>query len=229
MVSGLIGIEPIWRTLGIEKAKALPAFHAFTGADNTGRFSHIGKTKWLQAFMKADREIISSLQLLSAETEVTETMLATLARFVCAVYCPNGIYIKTIPELRWHLFCKHMAESDKLPPALGALRQHVLRVHIQARVWAQASIALQEPQLDPLQNGYHKDSDGQLKPTMTDALPAPKAIIEMVSCQCKSGCSSARCSCRTKNLSCTDLCQCGSECQNDEDTQNKYDTDDEDT
>ena len=82
--------------------------------------------------------------------------------------------------------------------------------------------------MDPLQNGYHKESDGQLKPTMTDALPAPKAIIEMVSCQCKRDCSSARCSCRTKNLSCTDLCQCGTACQNDEDTQNKYETDDDD-
>jgi len=150
-------------------------------------------------------------------------MLATLARFICAAYSPKGIYTKTFSELRLHLFCKHMAESDKLPPTLGALRQHVLRVHIQATVWGQASIALQDPQLDPLQNGYHKESDGQLKPTMTDALPAPKAIIEMVRCQCKTDCSSARCFCRTKNLSCTDLCQCGSECQNDEDTQHETD------
>ena len=42
--------------------------------------------------------------------------------------------------------------------------------------------------MDPLKNGYHKESDGQLKPTMTDALPAPKAIIEMVSCHCKTDC-----------------------------------------
>ena len=66
-----------------------------------------------------------------------------------------------------------MAESDKLPSTLGALRQHVLRVHIQARVWGQASIALQDPQLDPLQNGYHKESDGQLKPTMPFQLQKP--------------------------------------------------------
>ena len=216
MASGVMGIQPIWTAIGAERAKALPAFHAFTGADNTGRFSRIGKATWLQMYMKADTDVISSLQMLSTEAEVTETMLATLASFVCAAYSPKGIYIKTISELRWHLFCKHMAESDKLPPTLGALRQHVMRVHIQARVWGQASIALQDPQLDPLHNGYHKESDGQLKPTMTDALPAPKAIIEMVNCQCKTDCSSGRCSCRTKNLSCTDLCHCGSECQNDE-------------
>src|SRR6218665_454328 len=53
----------------------------------------------------------------------------------------------------------------------------------------QASIALQEPQLDPLQNGYDKESDGQMKPIMTDALP--KTIIEMVSCCRKTDCSFA--------------------------------------
>src|SRR6218665_2114081 len=41
-----------------------------------------------------------------------------------------------------------------------------------------------------------QNSDCQLKSTMTDALPAPKAILgagEMVSCRCKTDCSSARC------------------------------------
>jgi len=76
--------------------------------------------------MKADRDVISSLQMLSTEAEVTETMLATLASFICAAYSPKGIYMKTISELRWHLFCKHMAESDKLPPTIGALRQRYI-------------------------------------------------------------------------------------------------------
>ncbi|KAI4810921.1 hypothetical protein KUCAC02_013848, partial [Chaenocephalus aceratus] len=97
-------------------------------------------------------------------------------------YSPKGINIKTIPELRWHLFCKHRAEGDKLPPTLGVLKQHILRVHVQTRVWAQAAIALQDPQLDPLHNGYFRDSDG-MKPTTTEVLPAPKAIIEMVQCR----------------------------------------------
>ena len=118
--------------------------------------------------MKAHTDVISSLQMLSTEAEVTETMLATLASFVCAVYSPNGIYIKTISELRWHIFCKHMAENYKISPTLAVLRQHVLRVHIQAKVWGHASIALHDPQFDPLQNGYHKEFDGQKIPTMTD-------------------------------------------------------------
>ncbi|KAK5929154.1 hypothetical protein CgunFtcFv8_010410 [Champsocephalus gunnari] len=110
--------------------------------------------------------------MLLDEAEVAEGMLSTLASFVCAAYSPKGINIKTIPELRWHLFCKHRAESDKLPPTLGALKQHILRVHVQTRVWAQAAIALQDPQLDPLHNGYFRDSDG-MKPTTTEVL-SPK-------------------------------------------------------
>ena len=134
-------------------------------------------------------------------------------------------------ELRWHLFCNYMAESDELPPTIGALKQQILRVHIQARVWGQAAITHQDVLLDPLENGYFKDVDGRLKPTTTDVLPAPKAIVEMVRYQCKSDCSSARYSCRTKNLTCTDLCRCDSQCQNDDDSKNNahlIDDEDED-
>ena len=148
-------IDPIWRAIGPERATAFPAFHAFTGADNTGRFSRIGKATWLQVYIKADRDVISSLQMLSTEAEVTQTMLANLARFVCAV------------------------------------KRHQHQYHLRT-----AMVSLLQ----------------------TYALPAPKAIIEMVSCHCKTDCSSARCSCRTNNVSCTDLCRCGSECQNDDDS-----------
>ena len=93
----------------------------------------------------------------------------------------------------------------------------------------QAAIEHQDAQLDPLENGYLKDRDRRLKPTTTDVLPAPKAIVEMIRCQCIADCCSARCSCRTKNLTCKDLCQCGSQCQNDEDSQNNtHLSDDED-
>ena len=63
-----------------------------------------------------------------------------------------------------------MAESEKLPPTLGALKQHILRAHVQGRVWCQAAVPQQEL-LDPLLNGYHSDSDdGQLQPTTTDVM-----------------------------------------------------------
>ncbi|CAL8379834.1 unnamed protein product [Arctogadus glacialis] len=69
MASGVMGIEPIWRAIGSERAKALPAFHGSMA--------------------------LTTLE----EEEVAETMLATLASFVCAAYSPKVIYIKTISEL----------------------------------------------------------------------------------------------------------------------------------
>ena len=45
MASGM-EIGPIWSAQGREKATALHIFQAFTGADNVGRFSGLGKTKW---------------------------------------------------------------------------------------------------------------------------------------------------------------------------------------
>jgi len=44
----------------------------------------------------------TSLQMLSTEADVTETMLGNLASFVCAAYSAKGT--KSIFELRRHLF-----------------------------------------------------------------------------------------------------------------------------
>ena len=139
VVSGAQEIKPLWTGLGPEKAKALPAFHAFFGADNTGRFARTGKATWFKLFLESDDDVIGALCMLCDYTDVTEDFLeSTLARFVCTAYCPNGLQISSIPDLRWHLFCKYMAESEKLPPTMGALKQHILRTHMQARVCGQA-------------------------------------------------------------------------------------------
>lgn len=148
-----------------------------------------------------------------SQTELTEETFQALATFVCKGYSPRGVNISSVPELRWHLFCKHMAENDKMPPTLGALKEHVLRARLQSYIWGQASRSLQH-NLDPLTNGYHVESNGHIVPTTTTMEPAPNEVIEMVSCGCKKNCNSKRCSCRSNELSCTDLCQCNEECQN---------------
>ena len=50
MVSGILNVQPIWRALGEEKARALPILH---GTDNVGKFSGISKLKW---FMRSDAD-----------------------------------------------------------------------------------------------------------------------------------------------------------------------------
>ncbi|SMN02506.1 hypothetical protein SPONN_1209 [uncultured Candidatus Thioglobus sp.] len=185
MVSGTVDIEPIWRALGKEKAQALPIFHAFTGTDNVGKFSGIGKPKWFQQYMKADIDLPRALMKLPVEGDLTQEVKNELA---CSRYCPKGVHITSIPDLRWHLFCKQLAESNKLPPTLGALEEHIDRVRLQSRVWCQATLVQQQP-FEPLKFGYYKDTGGQILPVTTKILPAPQAIIELVRCQCKTNCS----------------------------------------
>ena len=94
------------------------------------------------------RLLLRALCTLCDDVDMSEDLQLTLAKFVCTAYRPKGIQLSSIPELCWHLFCKCMAESEKLPPTLGALKQHILRAHVQARVWGQAVIPQQEL-LDP--------------------------------------------------------------------------------
>lgn len=79
--------------MGEDRAKTLPAFHAFTGADTTGRLFGIGKLTSLQAYMNATLNIISFLQMLLTLTEVTEHMLSSLDTFVCSVYSTKGMFV----------------------------------------------------------------------------------------------------------------------------------------
>ena len=128
MVSGVNDVERIARALGRQRANALPALHAFSGADPVGKFNQLGKATWLKIFMKSGSDKIGALEQLLIVSN-------TSAPFVCDAYCPKDIEINSIPELRLYLFCKHMVESNMLPPTSGALKQHIIRVHIPASVW----------------------------------------------------------------------------------------------
>ena len=135
MVSGVIDVEPIVRALGRQRANALPALHAFSGADTVGKFNQLGKAAWLNIFMKSGSNTIGVLEQVLIVNETSAQHIAMLGSFVCDAYCPKGIEINSIPELRLYLFCKHMAESNRLSPASGTIKQHIIRVHIQASVW----------------------------------------------------------------------------------------------
>ena len=70
------------------------------------------KTKWFQQCIKVDHKIISALIKLTKEGDVTQAVKDTLARFVCSLYFPKGIHMTNMPDLRWPLFYKYLAESS---------------------------------------------------------------------------------------------------------------------
>ena len=56
-------------------------------------------------------------------------------------------------------------------------------------------------------------ADGELKIHWMNQQPAPMELLELVSCGCKTGCLSRRCSCAKVNLPCAPACSC-TNCEN---------------
>ena len=83
MVSAVIEVEPIARALGRRRANALPALHAFSGADTFGKFNQLGKATWLKIFMKSGCDTIGALEQLLTVNETSEQHLVSYPCFIC--------------------------------------------------------------------------------------------------------------------------------------------------
>jgi len=67
------------------------------------------------------------------------------------------------------------------------------------------------PTLPTIERNGWTSEDGKYVPVRCLTLPAPRAVIELTKC----GCKSSRCSCTNNGLACTPLCKCyGDECEN---------------
>ena len=90
-MSGNVGIEDIMMALGEQKALALPALHAFSGADNVGKFNRIGKAKWLKAFLKSSNDVIDAMIGLMESKDVTEKHLQ-YSNHLCVTHTVQKAY-----------------------------------------------------------------------------------------------------------------------------------------
>ena len=105
-----------------------------------------------------------------------------------------------------------------------------MRANFQARIYKLSLVQYQQLP-SPLIHGWKVDEAGNLEVDWMDLLPAPEGIIELTYCTCKKGkckssCNNEKC-CIFHGLRCTDLCQCNS-CENmneDDDTSSGDDDD----
>lgn len=216
-----ISLRPIYEALGPNKAAALPAFHAFSGADNTGSFSGKGKLTCWKAFNTFKDEVIQAFIKLGMREYPDEDTMKGLEEYVCKLY-DLKTSITSVSKLRWHLFKKKQAQSDRLPPTYSSLREAILRAHYQSMVWENDNCP--NPVLPSPGTYGWIDDEGQWMPIMTEMPPAPKAIIQLVKCGCtKQRCSSNRCQCKKAGLPCTELC----DFKEDDDSEEESDEEDE--
>ena len=109
MVSGVIDVEPIVRALDRQRANALRALHAFSGADTVGKFNQLGNAMWLKLFMTSGSDTISALEQFSLSLPLFpfvrgEVMPATFS-------LPHLLVFST-------LLCLVSSSSSSLPPLL---------------------------------------------------------------------------------------------------------------
>lgn len=200
------------RAIGSLKCQGLIGLHNFTGADWGGKFVGITKKTWVGAYMKLDESdsVVTCFRQLGDGAIPTELVdgdlppqVKDLERFVCQVYSSTGA--TDLPALRWQLFRSKNLEGEMLPPTRAALLPHITRANYIAM--RDKSYVTRSPDLPAIdQNGWQLDK-GVYVPVHSLALPAPRAVIELTKCGCKTGCS-ARCSCCKNGLPCTPLCKC---------------------
>ena len=129
-----IKLEPIVQALGEARTAALPAFHVLCGADNTGCFSGHAKPLCWKAFLNVDEDVVREMAKLGTTLRPSDETMKAIEKFVCELYVPNTS-LTMVKDLRWWLFRKKQAQSERLPLTQGALRQAVLRAHYQAMLW----------------------------------------------------------------------------------------------
>ena len=190
-----MSLQPLTEKLNFDLHKGLLRFHALTGSDQTGKFFGYSKLSCLETYLASSPSTLQPLANLGIKP-LDENIEKYLTEFVLQLYMkirPKSV--TTLWALRWYLFSKNQTEFNKLPPTRKALQQMMMRAHFTAMQWK--SSHLQHPNLpDPNNYGWKWDLNREIfDPVMTTNPPAPKSIIELTACGCKTGCKLNRCRC----------------------------------
>ena len=206
-----IPLHDVARTLGDRMCKALPAFHAISGCDSTSGLSGIGKKKAWDVLMSSEVHQ-ESLGLVGTCGSLCEVTMAKCETYICNLY-PCQRRATTADELRYLLFCQKKQKNERLPPTSDSLRHHLERANYQAMVWRRSLEATQELP-SPEGNGWERPGN-ELKPVLMTKDPAPSSLLELTTCNCRSGCQ-RNCSCSNNGLSCSESCFCmaDADCRN---------------
>ena len=200
-----VSITNVFERHGSRICKCLPGLHAFTGCDSVSAFSGKGKLTALK-LVKRRPAYQELFQQLGVEWELSNELFVRLQEFTCLMYSSNP-GTRDVNVLRYRLFCarKGELESHQLPPCQDTLRKHCERANYQSAIWRRSLQC--SPQIpSPIGSGWCL-KDGKLTIDWMNGEPAPKAVLELLSCQCKRVCQLPSCTCLANGLHCTDMCR----------------------
>ena len=199
-----IPIANVQASLGANACSRILFMHAWFGSDTTSAIYGYGKKvalKWI-----SQSTIAANLALQFYEENQSSKVVEEAGKQLFKdLYKCNGD--KSLNSLRYHLYSKGVATSktgfkpENLPPTEAAAGYHSKRVYFQVMEWKSL-----QTKYNPTDWGWELQ-DHKFVPTMTDQPLAPKDLLSVVRCSCKtSSCSSKSCSCRKSGLPCVAAC-----------------------
>ena len=130
-----LAAHEIARKIELQKAKALPLFHA--GWDTVSFFNgKCKKTAWdVWNVYPALSNVLCRLMLIPEKVE--DNCMAVIERFVVLLYDRTSAIVE-VKQARKDLFSKKARSLEDIPPTRAALEQHTMRAVFQgAYIWGQ--------------------------------------------------------------------------------------------
>jgi hypothetical protein len=196
--------------IGLEKASALPLFHAFTGCDTVSFFCGRGKKTAWKMWNTYDNATDALVTILAAPQSIGDASMSVIERYVVLLYDRTSNE-DDVNSARKHLFTQKNRAIDAIPPSQAALLQHTRRAVYQgAHIWGQALVP--SPVVPcPSEWGWTRMPDSTWLPLWSTLPEAEKTCLELIRCTCKEECY-GNCKCVKAVLRCTDLCKCKGKC-----------------
>jgi hypothetical protein len=222
-------IYAIRSSLQDEVVQCLLMLHAFTGCDSTSRIFSVGKQTVFKRIVTDEQFRADALLFSSAELSPSEVD-AIGCRIMVQLF--GGKAADTLSGCRKRQLMTKVKSSktfvspERLPPTASATKYHSLRSYLQVRIWQCTA-----NDLNPADWGWSKMS-GEYVPMTTDLTAAPETLLNVIRCNCHTGCSTMRCSCKSNGLKCSVACGDCQEtvCQNSENVvYSEYSTTDEES
>ena len=129
--------------MSCDKTKALPAFHALTGSDNTSFFSGTGKKSAYAKWSTRPEFTATLCHLMDKPETPSSDDIAVIESFVISLYSVTCRPTLTdVNQARQQIFAQSSRTFEYLPPTKASLVEYIKRTTHQAGyVWGQSIIA----------------------------------------------------------------------------------------
>lgn len=210
----------IQKVYGIKRS--ILFLHAISGCDTVSCFYNIGKLKHFK-LLNQYPELQEIVNVFNCPNSTPENILKAGERYILKLYgAPTSQ--TNINEYRYLLFNRKTARNKfklaSLPPSKEALKQHLYRTYHQVQMWYGEEKNSKDWGWQTTRNG--------LQPIFSCNEPAPKCILEKITCACIKNCGAA-CGCRKQGLKCSAACKTcsGLSCSNCEQQSIEEESDDD--